>query len=401
MILANPALRWAIVPVSLFLLWRVIHVNAVLYEDTGRPRIAAISEAAGLAPAERRSRELAELRRLIDANPSHVQALLMLAREFEADGDIAQAGRAYRTALEMAPYAREVLVFAANHFVQQGDRLGVELLARLAAHFPGAQQQVFPVMAAILASGKHKAVLAEIVARNPPWMGPFLVDACTRGVDPGILVPWLLKSANSAGPATAEAACLIDRLRALGRWGQAYDFWLNLLPRDRLSSVGFVFNGSFEYPSSGTGFDWHLQRSPGREAGHVAEIVQAPDAVGRQALRISYNGKRQAGVPVWQYLHLERGQYVLSGRVRTESIKALRGVQWTVRCVDGSRMLGVIAASERFLGSGEWRDFATDVKIDTTCGGQVLQLEPIAAEGSAVFVAGTAWFDDLKVTRRQ
>ena len=58
-------MRWVIVPVSLFLLWRVIHVNAVLYEDTGRPRVATISTTAALAPAEKRSMELAALRREI------------------------------------------------------------------------------------------------------------------------------------------------------------------------------------------------------------------------------------------------------------------------------------------------------------------------------------------------
>ncbi len=294
--------------------------------------------------------------------PRHVGALLMLAREFEADGDSARAGRAYRTALELAPYAREVLVLAANHFVQQGDRLGVELLARLASHFPGTRQQVYPVLAAILASGKHKAVVAEVVARNPAWLGPFLVDACTRGVEPGILMPLLLQGTAPAGQGTAEAACLIDRLRALGRWQQAYDFWLNLLPRERLASVGFVFNGSFEFPSSGIGFDWNLQARSGREVGHVTEVVQAPNVSGKKALRVTYNGKRQGGPPVWQYLNLAPGPYVLTGMVRTDGIKALRGVQWTVRCVDMARTLGVVAGSERFLGSGEWRTFSMDLQ---------------------------------------
>lgn len=400
MILPTAALRWAIVPVALFLMWRVIHVNAVLYEETGRPRLATIPATVTLAPDEKRSVEKAALRGMLDENPTQVAALLMLAREFEADGDIALASRAYRTALELAPYAREVLVFSANHFVQQGDRLGVELLARIAAHFPGMQKQVFPVLAQILASGKQRAVLAEVISRNPTWIGPFLVDACTRGVEPGVLMSVLLKSSRSAVTGTAEAACLIDRLRALGRWGQAYDFWLNLLPRERRSNVGFVFNGSFEFAPSGAGFDWSLQQSPAREAGHVAEIVQAPNVAGRQALRITYNGKRQVGLPVRQYLFLSSGQYLLTGLVRTEAIKALRGVQWTLRCMDRTRILKTVAASERFLGSGEWRTFATEFSVDPSCAGQVLQLEPITAEGSAVFVSGIAWFDDMKIKKR-
>ena len=38
--------------------------------------------------------------------------------------------------------------------------------------------------------------------------------------------------------------------------------------------------------------------------------------------------------------------------------------------------------------------------IVPSCQGQVLQLEPVAEDGAVAFVAGTAWFDDLRILRR-
>jgi hypothetical protein len=400
----NPTLtgtRLAVVTVTLLLLWRIIQVNVVLYDETGRPRLAAAPAAASeVVSREARALEQSALRGILKDNPGEVAALLMLAREFEVDGDVDRAARAYRSALELAPLDREVLLLSAAHFLRRDNSGGIELLALLAAHYPATRSRVFPVLAEIVASGRHRTEVAGILSRDPAWLSSFLIDACSRGIDPLVLVPTLLRRAASGRADPAEAACAIDRLRAAGRWEQAYQLWLNLLPRERLANVGFVFNGSFEYEPSGIGFDWIPERRPEKETGHVAGIVPARDAAGKLALRVVYNGKRQAGYPVRQFLMLGPGQYELSGMARLDGIKAIRGIHWTVRCVEEAGPAGILAASERFVGSGEWRQFAMNLKIERGCRGQVLQLEPVADDGAVAFVSGTAWFDDLKMRRR-
>ena len=137
-----------------------------------------------------------------------------------------------------------------------------------------------------------------------------------------------------------------------------------------------------------------------REAGHAAQAFQVPGAAGKRALRIAYNGRRQSGVPVRQFLALAPGRYDLTGLGRPEGIKAARGIHWTLRCVDSGKPQAVIASSERFLGSSEWRRFAMELLVADDCRGQVLQLEPVGDDGALAFVSGNAWFDDFRVRRQ-
>lgn len=395
--LAAPA-RLALLAIVLVLAWRIIHVNVLLYEDTGRPRYAPPA-AAGFE-RERRAEEDRLLRQVLSDNPAEVAALLMVARSLEAAGDAPRAARAYRTALDIAPYERDALVFAAAYFLRHDAGVAVDILARLAANHPDTHGRVFPALAELLVTGRHTGALKEVFAANPAWLGPFLHDACARGLDPALVAAWLPKDpAKKAG--RPEAECAIDRLRASGRWLQAYQLWLNTLPRERLGHVGFVFNGGFEHDPLG-GFDWVFDARPARESGHAAQLLQTLGAAGKRALRVGYDGgRRQSGIPVLQYLALEPGDYELTGMARPEGVKAARGIHWTIRCLEPGRPAAIVATSERFLGSSEWRRFAMPFHIPVSCAGQVLQLEPVAPEGTGLlFVAGTAWFDDLRVSRR-
>lgn len=388
--------RLAIVAMALALLWQIIRVNIVMYEDTGRPRVLARPA----VPATEAPPERAVLEQVLRRNPGEVAALLMLARRLEAEGDEAGAARAYRVALGIAPLETGTLALAADHFLRRGDPAGVELLGRLAAHYPESRERVFAVLVQAMSSGLHREALDALFRDNPPWVGVFLADACARGVDLAVVMPALLRRSAAGQGGGAEAACAIDRLKAAGRWPQAYQLWLNTLPRERLKHVGFVFNGSFEFPPTGRGFDWILQARPEREAGHAAQVFQVPGASGKRALRVAYNGRRQAGVPAGQFLSLAPGRYELTGMGRPDGIKAARGIHWTLRCVESGKPQAVIASSERFLGSSEWRRFAVELRVPESCPGQVLQLEPVGDDGALAFVSGAAWFDDLELRRR-
>ena len=376
---AGTLARAAIAGVALLLAWRVIHVNAVAYDVDGQPRSSPSAEAG------------------LDARPGDAAALLARAGELEAAGDNARAGEAYAAALALAPVNRQVLAVASGFFLERGDARGLETLFRLVAAYPAMWPRAFPVLAQTLPAERARAAWDAVAARNPPWIAAFVADACARGVDPAQLAPVVLPRA--AAVTHAEAGCLLGRLRDGDRWEEAYLLWLNLLPRERLARVGFVYNGGFEQRVSGVGFDWILQAAPERDAGHVAEVVVALGAEGRRVLRVAYNGKRQAGIPARQFLVLAPGDYRLTGRARIESIKALKGIQWTLRCVRKAVPGEAIAASERFIGSGEWRPFSMEATVPADCPGQVLQLEPAVEPGTPAFIAGTAFFDDIALER--
>ena len=392
------AIRAGIVIFALLLAWRVLHVNLAAYDDAGRPRLPG-SAAGALEGA---ASDRAMLSRVLRDNPGQVDALLLLAREHERAGNVRETRRAHQAAFELAPMDREVLGSGAEFFLKQGAAAeALVLLDRLVEAYPDARERAFPAIAQLLAEQREPATWAQIRARKPAWIGAFILSSCRRGVDPAQLVDLFLERAALGRAGAEETGCIVDRLRDTDRWPQAYHVWLNTLPRERLSDVGNIYNGSFEYVPSGVGFDWRPTRARERDSGHVVETPQAAGVGGKRALRVSYNGKRQSGIAIAQYLALAPGTtYEMTGLGRPQSITAGRGVQWIVRCMKAGKAGTPLAASERFIGSGEWRRFAFEVAVPGDCPGQVLQLEIVGSAEGAAYLGGAAWFDELVLRRR-
>jgi tetratricopeptide (TPR) repeat protein len=381
---------------ALVIIWRIVEVNVVLYDESGRPRLPSFATTGILgAPDER-----AALIAAFNDNPAQVAALLLLARDFEEASRPADAERAYEAAFRLAPLDREVLVTASSFFLRRGKvDEALVLMDRLVEQYPETRERAFPVLAEILAAGRHASTWDRIAGRAPSWIGAFIVSSCRKGVEPEVLLTLFMSRVAISKAQPAETACLVDRLRAAERWEEAYQVWLNTLPRERLANVGSVFNGSFENAPSGVGFDWIPTREPERDVGHSVEVARNSSGAGTHALKVTYNGKRQVGAPIAQYLLLAPGHYEISGLARSDGMRVGRGVQWTVRCVNEGVPGAIVASSERFTGSSEWRRFAFDVDVQASCRGQILQLEPASPSESATYLAGAAWFRDLSATR--
>jgi hypothetical protein len=385
-----PAAAWraAFVLAALLVLWRVIMVNAVHFENSGRARIPEAAPGdPGAQPA---------MKSVLRENPAEVVALLVLANELERAGDAAGAGRAYDSAVRLAPMDRDVLQHAAGFQLRHGRAAeGVAHLGRLAEHY-GEHEKVFPVFLRLMTAGDEG--WAAIVARHPPWLGAFINVACRSEVDAMLLVPLLQARVSAKRAQPQEVECVTQKLRAAGSWEAAYLAWLNTLPRERLAEVGNVFNGSFEHAPTGVGFDWKPAVAPERQAGHAVDFPQASSGAGKRALRVTYNGRRQAAPAILEHLALAPGRYELTGLGRPEGLNSVRGVQWVVRCAAPAERTP-LAASERFVGSSEWRRFSSEVRVPPGCTGQTLALEPVGLHEGTVYVAGSAWFDDLRLAR--
>ena len=387
------AWRAGTLALALLLAWRVITVNAVLFGDDGRPKWP---DAAMRAAPERGA-----LAAVLRENPGEVAALLVFAQQLERAGDASGAAKAYESALAVAPVDRDALQLSAGFFLRHGrTKEAVQQLDRLAEHY-SLYDSVFPALMQLLPV--RDSGWDAILARNPAWLGAFIVTACRQSaVDPLILAA-LLQRRVSAGRAQApEVECVTDRLRSNGQWEVAYQVWLNTLPRERLAEVGHVFNGGFERPASGIGFDWKPSLGSDRQLGHAVEFAIANSGgAGKRALRVTYNGKRQVAPAIRQFMSVGPGRYEFSGLARIDALNSVRGVQWALRCVAKDGRSTLVAASERFLGSSEWRGFAFEAVVPEGCPGQVLQLEPVGMDEGTTFLAGTAWFDDLRLTRRR
>jgi tetratricopeptide (TPR) repeat protein len=378
--------RAAILAASLFVLWRILVVNAVLVDERGRNRIP-----------EGGAQEV--LRSVVRDNPGESAALLGLAGLDEAAGRARAAADKLAAARGIAPISREALEQSAAFLLRQKRYAeALDLLDRMAEQYHD-YEHAFPALGRLLAAREPE--WDALARRNPPWLGDFIVAQCAQSaVDPALLAPLLMPRTAAGRTRAQQIDCVTQRLRAAGRWEEAYQVWLNTLPRERLAEVGHVFNGGFEQPPSGVGFDWIATRGTERQTGQVVEFISSRGGSGQRALRVAFNGKRQTGVPIRQYLVVPAGAYRFSGRGPVDSLNSARGVQWTLRCAGGERG-PLLGASERFLGSSEWRDFDFEVTIPPGCPGQVLQLEPVGMEQGTTFLAGTVWFDDLALVRRR
>jgi len=380
--------RVAFAVLALAILWRVLHVNAFVYADANRPAWRVPPEGAGRLPA---------LRAALDANPADARALVQYGVESDRAGDAATAKRAFASAIEIAPIDRAALRAAAALDLREG-RIAdaVKGLDRLVAFYPDTREMVFPLFARALGQPEARAALEALAGGRTSWMGAFVVFACRdRDADP-MLVAALLGRRAAAGLAQREeVGCLTERLRRAGHWQAAYQLWLNSLPRERLADVGFVFNGGFEHAPSGVGFDWIADAS----SAQGVEYPVAGGATGRRALRVTWSGKRVGGPVVRQFLALEPGRYELSGSARLDGLQSVRGIQWTLRCAGEAAAAPPLGVSPRFLGSGDWQRFAFPVDVPPRCAGQVLQLEPVGLHEGTTYVAGKAWFDNLRLAR--
>lgn len=383
---AAPGARLVIVAAALLLTWRVIETNAVVYEDTNQPVIRVPADGPGRIPAL-----VAE----IDANPANVGALLGLGIARDGAGEPEAAARAFSAALAIAPIDRSALRVAAALDSRHG-RLdeAVRKLDRLLTMYPDTRATIFPQLEAWLPSAEPRAALEALAAAPSPWVGAFITFACGRA-DPRLVAGLLVRRAAAGLAQPGEVGCVTERLRAAGRWPEAYHVWLNTLPRARLAEVGYVFNGGFEHLPSGVGFDWIMDdRSPA----HRFEFPSAPGMAGGRALRVSWTGKRAAGPAVRQFMALPPGRYELTGQARLEGLESVRGIQWALRCAAEPRG-AALGASPRFLGSGEWERFAFAAEVPASCAGQVLQLEPAGLHEGTTYVSGKAWFDELRLAR--
>src|SRR6185503_19239744 len=120
-------------------------------------------------------------------NPANARRLLELAVRTASDGQPERAHAYLQAARGIAPRDRAVWELEAADLMARGrvDEAAARL-SDITATFE-AHAWTFPIFARLLAAG-HPALQA-VVARDPPWLGHFILDQCGRGTNPLLLAP--------------------------------------------------------------------------------------------------------------------------------------------------------------------------------------------------------------------
>ncbi|MFZ1827332.1 MAG: hypothetical protein WAW42_00865 [Candidatus Competibacteraceae bacterium] len=362
--------------------WRAGH-PAVLYQQAD----------ALLEPSPTAAEPL--LRAAAWANPTDARIYVTLAELWAAD----ESRRS--TAIPLAeiadilgPMSSPVLAYSADFWQAQGrlDRM-LERWSLLLRTQPTVASALYPELLDFTNDPKQQELLRPLL-ENPPtwWDGFFAYVAREAPQTDTVIFLYQQRQRGEESPSKLEQGAYLDRLWRDARWPEAYRAWQEGLNERQRSVLSRVYNGGFELPPTGVGFDWRIASLRGVRV----ETAPTYGVRGERALHVNFDGQRVRFQHVLQYLLLEPGRYRLQGRVRPDSLRTALGLRWKVRCVaDGPW----VAESDRFLGSDEWRIFTVDFVVPTNdCPAQVLRLE---LEGRAELdfeVEGAIWFDDLAIT---
>ena len=255
---------------------------------------------------------------------------------------------------------------------------------------------VIPILASMAESSDQNVVdgIERILAANPPWRRAFfanLLGAVTDARTP--LKLYMNLKDTKAPPTGSDLSAYLGFLIDAGHRELAYYTWLQFLPPEQLSNVGYLTNGGFEVPLSGFPFDWTI--TPG--TGVTIDILERPDADQDKALFIEFGPGRADFRGVSQLLMLAPGNYRVVWRLRGQ-LAGRRGLQWRVACA-GTRI--PLGEGPMFVGSAPtWDEFALTFTVpDADCRGQDLRLTLAARSASEQLVSGSVWYDDMRIVR--
>lgn len=377
--------------VSTALIWHPSHPQALW---TQGQLLALRPQGRPLAQAELKEAK-ALLQKAARQNPTNGRIYGLLARLAEQDGELEKAQALMNIASYLAPMRSAVQLDAGAFWLRRGQlEQAVAHWSRALELHPPYGEDLYPLLLRLVEYPQTQVALAGLLHEPPRWWSGFFRYASrTENLD-HLRILYGLGRPQGRKPSDEERRLYLSRLQAEGHWLEAYFAWLNSLDNQQLKELGHIYNGNFELPLNDQDFAW---RTP-KIRGVVVEVVPAYGARGDHALRITFQGQQVRFQHLYQHLLLQPGRYQLSGLLRLDNLKAVKGVQWTLNCKTGDNQR--LGSSERFLGTAEWQRFTTHFTVPAEgCRAQDLRLELIGHIAQDFQAEGLVWFDDLAIVR--
>lgn len=326
-------------------------------------------------------------RALAKAAPLDGRAWRILAQERAAAGDTGQARKLYTRAVALSPRDLPARVWLADDLLAQGRHAEALLhIDRLLDTAPQTRPALLGVLVQLSANTDFADALIPLLARPPGWRAAYL-QQLQRTADPQTAASVMAALAAEGGLAPAEDAAWIDELMRRDQWGQAYAHWAGTLPvHARLTPV---FNGGFDDPPTGIGFDWRLRAIPGQ----TVAIEPASDGASGPVAAFEFRGRPAPQAGLEQALLLPPGGHELQVRLRSDRLRSDGGLEWIVACSDG-RVLG---ATPRIGGSSDWQTVTAAVQVPADCPGQWLRLRNPAPTQPTQWMEGRLWVDQVSL----
>lgn len=399
-------LKWILfVLTALFLCWRIVVVNVTQYLIQGsspsaetwgaeRPEVL-LASAARIAQTDP-SLALQHASRAALENPTDGRALVAMALIFEQQGNLDLAGNAMRMANVLTPRSVENQLQIAQFWARHGN------IEQALPHWsvalemaPSLNRTLFPKLLRYAEFGGHRQAFTRFYNKPPIWWNSFFNYALSNSASEETLKAiYHFRASSPYGANQIEQKAYLDFLFRHGKWTDAYFVWLNGLSAEQLSVLGNIYDGSFELPASDLGYGWRYTQDDAYLVGNE----QTYGTLEKMALRVVFLGpKPRKKEFAKQYLMLEAGTYTFHGRVRMDSVAAGDGLRWIITCGNGA----ALASSQTFTGSMPWQPFDIRLEIPPQgCEAQRLQLVMVEGIQYSLLFNGSAWFDDLTLSKQ-
>ena len=328
-------------------------------------------------------------------NPLLPEALTLLARSSEREGDIDRATQLMSLAarVNMRDLRSQLWLLAQD---LRGARVNsaldrIDLLLR--GQFPQAIGPIAPALAQILTREPYRLAYVKLLRTNPRWREVWFVDLLKNSDDlSGLTYLFAELQAGEPGPTERELQVLLARLIDAGMFDEGHDIWVRCLPPDRREEADLLYNEEFRYPLTNLPFDWVIQ--PVSNA--MVRVESQNGARTTRTISVDFFGGRVKFEHVSHLLNLAPGPYRFQGRERSQDLQNERGLRWRIACVgDDAETLGT---TDLVSGDTPWRTFAVDFRVPTgKCPYQSLVLELPARAALETEVVGRVSYADIEL----
>ena len=233
---------------------------AIVIDPTQASARVAVSER--LMADSKITDAIAGAREALRHNPLLPEALTLLARSSEQEGDIDRATQLMNlaTRVNLRDLRSQLWLLAQD---LRGGRVNsalnrIDVLLR--GQFPQAIGPIVPALAPILTREPYRLGYVKLLRTNPRWREVWFVDLLRHSDDlSGLTYLFAELQADEPGPTERELQVLLTRLTDAGMFDEAHDIWLRSLPPDRREEADLLYNEEFRYPLTNLPFDWVIQ----------------------------------------------------------------------------------------------------------------------------------------------
>ena len=341
-----------------------------------------------------------EARRATALDPNKSDYWLTLASACESVPGNACADQALQRALVLSPMVPRVWWVAGNHYLRT-DRPEAALpcFHRLLELSPDYAAPTFALT--LRAYGNPQMILEKVVGdEKDPRLGLAFADFMSAHNEFDAAHQAWTRIADGGAQFTFVAVRpYLERLLGHGRYQEARAVWLHLERRGVIAKPAdseqgnWVFNGGFERPPLGAGFDWRAQPSS-----YVSvDFADASPYEGTHCLRVDFPvGQNDEFEPVYQILPVAPNQaYTLAAYVRSKDITSDSGPRLRVTDPDCRSCLD--AWTDTTLGTTPWHK----VTLRFSAGPQTPAVRvSVWRPRSRVFpmdISGSFWLDAVSV----